>query len=152
MKNNWLVNKILAKGSPFWTFEIYDNTKISILPETVVTLDEKPNLKVVEQLEVLENGKKVWKPVCVVWEKVILTYTDAKFLESKNHIRLLEIDGNQAGILRQYDKFGEKCESWVMYGLKTDDLTHLTSDNLNLQATFTFHHALYTIDKEENEQ
>jgi hypothetical protein len=142
MKNKWLVDKILAKGVEFQTFEIYDKNHLSILPETVVHLDERPSVKIVEQLEVVENGKKVWKPVCVVWEKVNMTYTDPKFLESKSQIRLLEIDGNFAGILRTYDKHGEQTESWVMHGLRVTDLQE-AADGVN--AIFTFHHAFYSL-------
>ena len=76
----------------------------------------------------------------------MLTYSDEKFLESKSHIRLLEIDGNFAGILRTYDEHGEQTESWVMNGLRVVDLTPIDK---SLKATFKFHHALYM--SEENE-
>ncbi len=141
MKNRWLVNKIVAKGEPFYTFEIYDEKKDSMICETVVDLEDKPSLRVIEQLE---ESKGVWKPVCIVWEKVELTYTDEKFLEGKGHIRLLEVGGENSGILRQYDKHGEHVESWVMHGLKLTDIEF--PEKTALKATFEFHHAMYFCD------
>lgn len=139
MKNHWTANKIVAKGVPFWTFTIYESADKVVVPETVVAVDEKPQLKVIESLE--QDGQ--WKPVLIVWEKFEATYTDEKFLEGHNHIRLLECDGEQAGVLRMYDKGGEHVESWVMRGLR---LTDIDPKPGALKATFVFHHALYFTD------
>jgi hypothetical protein len=139
MKNHWLINKIVAKGVPFWTLEIYESPESAIVPETVVAIDERPNLKIIESLEV--DG--VWKPILIIWEEFTATYTDAKFLEGHNHIRLLEVDGNTCGILRQYDKLGEHCESWVMGGLRMTDIDPKPD---SLKATFVFQTATYIIE------
>lgn len=143
MKNVWLKDKITCKGYPFWTFEILDTKQESIVPETVTLIDECPSMKVVEKLEVEENGKKVWKPVLVIWEKFEAIYTDAKFLESHSHLRLLEANGDAVGILRHYDKSGDHVESWVMHGLNIEDIDYPGNW---LKAVFTFHHAVYLTD------
>jgi hypothetical protein len=147
MKNHWLTNKIVAKGVPFWTFEILDEKQKFVVSETVIAIDEKPQIMVIEKIEVQENGMKVWKPVCIVWEEFEATYTDEKFLESHSHLRVLEANGDAVGILRMYDKTGEQSESWVMHGLK---LTDIKFDSVpavdvvkSMTCTFTFHHALY---------
>lgn len=139
MKNIWLANKIVAKGYAYWTYEIYNDGKV-IVPEAIVDIDECPSMKVVEKLEVEENGKKVWKPVLVIWEKFEAIYNDPKFLEAHSQIRLLEVNGDAVGILRHYDKSGESVESWVMHGLR---LTDIDFPDKAVKAEFTFHHALY---------
>jgi len=143
MKNYWIKDKIVAKGHPFWTFEVFDAKKEVVVKETIVHIDEKPSMKIMESLEVEEDGRTVWKPVLVIWERFEATYTDAKFLESHSHLRLLEADGNAVGILRHYDEGGEHVESWVMHRLKIEDVD---SQESSLKATFTFHHAVYLAD------
>ena len=142
MKNHWLKDKIVAKGYAYWTYEIYNDGKI-IVPEAIVAIDECPSMKVVEKLEVEEGGKKVWKPVLIIWEKFEATYTDPKFLENHAQIRLLEVNGEAVGILRHYDESGESVESWVMHGLR---LTDIDFPEKAITAEFTFHHALYLTD------
>jgi len=139
MKNYWLKDKIVAKGIPFWTYEIYNDGEV-IVPETIVTIDECPSMKVIESLESEENGQQVWKPVLVIWEFFEALYTDQKFLENRNHVRLLEAEGEACGILRHYDEHGEAVESWVMAELKLVDIDFPAG---GLKAVFTFHHAQY---------
>ncbi len=137
MKNHWL-RKTANKGH-YWTYEVFDNKQTSMVPETVVNIDECPSMKVVEKLEVEENGRKVWKPVLVIWEKFEATYTDEKFLEGHNQIRLLEANGEAVGILRLYID-SEHVESWVMHGL---ELLDIDENKNSIKAVFTFHHAVH---------
>jgi hypothetical protein len=97
-------------------------------------------MKVIESLEVEENGKKVWKPVLMIWEKFEATFTNKSILEDHNHIRFLEVNGDAVGVLRHYDKSGEYLESWVMVGLNLLDI-NFKEDSLH--AVFDFHHAVY---------
>lgn len=143
MKNIWLKDKIVAKGHAYWTYEILDKKQESMVPETIVTIDERPSMEIIEKREIEENGRKVWKPILAIWQKFEATYTDEKFLEAHNHIRLLEANGDAVGILRHYDKSGEHVESWVMHSLKMQDIDFPGSA---LKATFTFSHALYLTD------
>ncbi len=135
MKNYWLTKEIVGNG-PYWTFEIYDEHKNSVVPETSVDLTDTPCLHVTESLEVDVDGEKVWTPVCIVWEKLCVGYTDQKFINDHHMIRLLEVNGQAAGIMRRYDIDGEHIESWVLHGLRLTDI-----DTTN--ATFVFHHAIF---------
>ncbi len=141
MKNYWLKKEFHS----CCTFEILDHKKSNLIPETIVDVDDRPNMKIIERLEVEEDGKKVWKPVLAIWEKFEATYNE---LNDRNHIRLLEVDGDTVGILRYYDKHGEFTESWIMHGLKLIDINF--GDVIkSLTATFNFHHAVFVINKKE---
>jgi hypothetical protein len=135
VSNIWLKDKF----KDYWTFQIIGEDT-SLITENKVKIDENPTMKVIESLEVEENGKKVWKPVLMIWESVEIIFTDKSILEDHNHIRLLEVNGDAVGILRHYDKSGEYLESWVMVGLNLLDI-NFKEDSLS--AVFDFHHAVY---------
>lgn len=137
LNNIWLKNSF----KNFWTFEVVTGDDTTLVAEIKVEIDENPTMKVIESLEVEENGKKVWKPVLIIWEKFEVVF-DESYLNHHNHIRLLEANGDTVGILRHYDKSGEYLESWVMYGL---NLLDVEFQALSLKAVFDFHHALYLV-------
>ncbi len=135
VQNIWLKDKF----KDYWTFEIIGEDA-ALITENRVEIDENPSMKVIESLEVEENGKKVWKPVLMIWEQFEVIFTNKSILEDHNHIRFLEVNGDAVGVLRHYDKSGEYLESWVMVGLNLLDINFKED---SLQAVFDFHHAVY---------
>lgn len=135
VQNIWLKDKF----KDYWTFEIIGEDT-SLIAENRVEIDENPTMKVIESLEVEENGKKVWKPVLMIWEQFECLFTNKSILEDHNHIRFLEVNGDAVGVLRHYEKSGEYLESWVMVGLNLLDINFKED---SLQAVFDFHHAVY---------
>lgn len=135
VQNIWLKDKF----KDYWTFEIIGEDA-NLITENRVEIDENPTMKVIKSLEVEENGKKVWKPVLMIWEQFEVIFTNKSILEDHNHIRFLEVNGDAVGVLRHYDKSGEYLESWVMVGLNLLDINFMED---SLQAVFDFHHAVY---------